>query len=197
MNAYALLAFPLAILFVFTLVPTVAGLGLSLFRWSGSGMPAWAGVRNFSDLAQDDKFTPALRNTLIFVVGTVPATVLTAFLLAVAVHARWFVGKAVVRTLFFMPTVISVVAIGFVWKWLLDNDAGLVSTTARALGWSHHPNWLQDAWWPMAAIILISIWRGVGFCLVLYLAALSSMNESLTEAAELDGASRVGVLKHI
>lgn len=197
MNAYALLAFPLAILFVFTLIPTVAGLGLSLFTWSASGAPVFVGGRNFVDLARDDKFAPALRNTLIFVVGTVPATVVLAFLLAVAVNARWFVGKTIVRTLFFMPTVISIVAIGFVWKWLLDNDAGLVSIAARGLGWDRHPNWLQDGWWPMIAIILISIWRGVGFCLVLYLAALSSMNESLSEAAELDGATRVGVLRHI
>lgn len=192
-----MLAFPLTVLFLFTLVPTVAGLGLSLFSWDGSGVPRLVWFRNYVALANDDKFGPALRNTLLFVVGSVPATVVIAFFLAAAVQAKWFVGRSAVRALYFLPTVLSVVAIGFVWKWLLDNDNGLVSTGVRALGWRDHPNWLQSGWWPMVWIILISIWRGVGFCLVLYLAALSGINENLYEAAELDGARRRQVLRHI
>ena len=196
-TAYSLLAFPLAVLFVFTLAPTAAGLAMSLFSWDGSGSPTWAGLENFARLARDDKFGPALRNTLVFVAASVPATVLLAFVLAVAVHAKWFVGRTAIRTIFFLPTVVSIVAIGFVWKWLLDADAGFISAAARGLGWRQHPNWLQDGSWPMVWIVLISIWRGVGFCLVLYLASLSNVNESLYEAAELDGASRSGVMRHI
>lgn len=196
-NAYAFLAFPLTILFVFTLLPTIAGLGLSVFQWGGGGGASFVGLANFRALAADEKFPPALWNTLVFVLATVPLTTVAAFLLAVLVHARWFVGKTAIRTLFFLPTVVSIVAIGFVWRWLLDSDAGPVTALARGIGWSHPPNWLQDGSWPMVAIIAVSVWRGVGFCLVLYLAALGQISESLYEAAEIDGASRGGILRHI
>src|SRR5690349_24496896 len=95
-SAYGFLAFPLAVLFVFTLAPTVLGLGLAFFEWDGGGSARWVGLRNFAALLEDPRFGPALRNTLVFVVGTVPATVGAAFVLAVAVHARWFVGKTAV-----------------------------------------------------------------------------------------------------
>lgn len=196
-SAYFFLVFPLGILLIFTLVPTVLGLGLSLFQWSGNGWPTFVGLRNFGALVHDAKFWPAFWNTVVYGAVSVPPAVLLAFLLAVAVHARWFRGKALVRTLFFMPTIISVVAIGFVWRWLLDDQAGLLNYGLRLVGVDNPPNWLQDGYWPFLWIIVISIWQKVGFCLVLYLAALAGINENLYEAAEVDGASRLAVLRHI
>ena len=122
-NAYLLIAFPLTVLFLFTLLPTLLGLGLSLFAWDGSEA-RFVGLGNFRALAADARFGPALRNTLMFVVLSVPPTVLIAFGLAVLVNARWMVGRAVVRTLIFMPTVVSIVAIGFMWRWMLDDEGG-------------------------------------------------------------------------
>ncbi len=196
-SAYGFIAFPLAVLFAFTLLPTVVGLGLSLFQWDGNGLPAFVGLRNFAALARDARFWPAFWNTIVYGVVSVPPAVLLAFLLAVAVHARWFRGKAIVRTLFFMPTIISIVAIGFVWRWLLDDQAGLLNWALRSVGVDDPPNWLQDGYWPFFWIVVISIWQKVGFCLVLYLAALAGINETLYEAAEVDGAGRVEVLRHI
>lgn len=205
LSPYAFIAFPLAILFVFTLAPTIAGLALSLFNWDGSSPPTFIGLQNFSALTTDPRFTPALLNTLIFVLGTVPLTVLLGFLLAVAVHAKWFVGKTAIRTALFLPTVVSIIAIGFVWRWLLDSQGGLVPAALHKLGLTNTPDFLQGGpiltlptsrgeivllSWPMLSIITVQIWRGIGFCMVLYLAALSSVNESLYEAAEVDGANR-------
>jgi multiple sugar transport system permease protein len=167
------------------------------------------GLKNFAALWDDPRFGPSLRNTLVFVVGTVPATVGAAFLLAVAVHARWFVGKAVVRTALFLPTVVSIVAIGFVWRWVLDDAGGLLPAALRGMGVREVPSFLQGGpvrvmgrelgWltWPMVSVIGVSIWRGIGFCVVLYLAALSNVNESLYEAAAIDGADRRGMLRHV
>ena len=96
------------------------------------------------------------------------------------------------RTLIFLPTVVSIVAIGFVWRWVLNDDAGL--SELGAVGWRAmaEPAELaagrrrgRSRW-----IVIVSVWRGIGFCLVLYLAALGNIPESLYEAAELDGASR-------
>lgn len=213
-NAYAFLAFPLTILLLFTLLPTVAGLALSLFQWDGSGPARFVGLQNFRHLVRDPRFTPALQNTLVFVVGTVPATVALAFFLAVALHARWFVGRTLIRTLLFLPTIVSIVAIGFVWRWLLDDQGGLIPAAAAALTDGPPPGFLQGGpvqlwigsariatlpWltWPMVSVIVVSIWRNIGFCVVLYLAALSGVNESLGEAAGVDGAGRARVLRHI
>lgn len=208
LSAYGFLAFPLAVLFLFTLLPTVAGLVLSLFEWTGSGPARFVGLGNFAALWRDPRFGPALRNTLLFVVGTVPLTVLIAFLLAVALHARWFIGRTAVRTALFLPTIVSIVAIGFVWRWVLDDQGGLLPAALRGMG-IDAPSFLQGGpvviagrrleWlhWPMVTVIAVSIWRGIGFAVVLYLAALSQVNESLYEAAAIDGADRRRVLRHI
>ncbi len=210
-SAYVFIAFPLTVLFVFTLAPTVLGLGLSLFTWDGSRPPAFVGLENFRGLLRDPKFGPALGNTLLFVLGTVPLTVLGGFFLAVAVQARWFVGRVFARTAFFLPTVVSIVAIGVVWRWLLDDAGGLIPGAIRARGFDPpgfliggevigFPAWLglgPGLTWPMLSVIVVQVWRGVGFSMVLYLAALQNVNENLYEAAEVDGAPRRAVLRHI
>lgn len=213
-SAYTFLAFPMAVLWVFTLIPTVLGLGLSFFHWSGSGVPRFAGLENFRALLADPRFTPALRNTLVFTLLTVPPTVAAGFLLAVAVHARWFVGKTLVRTALFLPTIVSIVAIGFVWRWMLDPHGGLAMGMPRGVGLDP-PDFLQGGavftvgegdsrrvlfpWfeWPMLSVVVVQIWRSLGFCMVLYLASLQNISESLYEAAEVDGASRRHAIVHI
>lgn len=196
-NAYAYIAFPLAVLMVFSLAPTVLGLALSLFQWDGGRAPVWVGLRNFQALFGDNRFGPALVNTIVYVVASVPPAVLVAFLLAVAVHARWFKGKALVRTLLFMPTIVSIVAIGFVWRWVLDDQTGLLNWLLSLVGIDDTPNWLNEGRWPLAWVVIVSIWRNIGFCLVLYLAALAGVDEALYEAAELDGASRWASIRHV
>lgn len=197
-SAYRLIAFPLAVLMVFTLVPTVLGMGLSVFDWGGGAdAPRYVGLAHFRAMAGDETMRHALINTLGYVALSVPPTIGLAFLLAVAVDADWFVGKAVVRATIFMPTIVSIVAIGFVWRWVLDDQAGLLNWGLRSVGVADPPNWLIDGRWPMAWVILVAVWRGVGFCLVLYLAALSSINRNLYEAAAIDGASRSQILRYI
>lgn len=195
--AYLFLLFPLGILLVFTLVPTLMGLGLGFFAWDGGADARWVGLGNFRELAGDPKFGPALRNTVVYVVGTVPPTVALGFLLAVALHAKWFRGRALVRTLYFLPTVLSIVAIGYVWRWLLEADGGLLNWGLRAAGVANPPDWLNDPAWALRSIIAVSVWRGVGFCMVIYLASLATVNRSLYEAAEVDGATPWQVVRHI
>lgn len=194
-SAYWFIAFPMAVLFVFTLLPTVAGLGLSLFSWDGSGRPTFVGVQNFVQLARDESFRPAVRNTLLFVVATVPISVLAAFGLAVIASAPWFRGKTVARTCIFLPTIVSIIAVGVVWRWLLADQGGLLPGAIRSVG-LRPPSFL-DGSWAFVSIVLVQIWRGVGFCFVLYLAALAGVNRNLYEAARVDGASRWAVVRHI
>lgn len=198
-SPYIFLAVPMGVLLIFTLIPTLAGLFLSLFQWDGTGWPRWVGLGNFRALAADARFWPALINTLVFVILTVPASTLLGFALAVAVHAKWFKGRAIARTMLFLPTIVSIVAVGFVWRWMLEDKGGLLPASLRSIGLDP-PDFLQGGSiisiagvnvlaWPMLSIILVQVWRTAGFCMVLYLAALSAVSDSLYEAAEVDGAS--------
>lgn len=197
-TAAAMLAFPLAVLFVFTLIPTIAGVGLALFRWDGgAAAPTFVGLANFRELAADPRFGAAFGNTVVYALASVPLTVALAFLIAAAVFAPWFRGRGVVRTLLFIPTVISIAAIGFIWRWVLNDQSGLLNWALARAGVGETPRWLSEGRWPFFWIIVVSIWRQIGFAVVLYLSALGSIDASRYEAAEIDGASRLGLLRHV
>lgn len=209
-SAYAFLAFPLAVLFLFTLIPTIAGVGLSLFRWDGGSDPVFVGGRNFAGLLDDPRFLPALWNTIRYAAATVPVTVFLGFLLALALHATWFRGKALIQAAIFLPTVVSIVAIGFMWRWLLNDEGGLIpamyigvvnqleaGSIRPAFVPLRPPNFLHDGDWPMRWIMVATVWRGVGFCMILYLAALKAIPFHLYEAAAVDGATDRELARHI
>lgn len=193
-SGWAFVAFPLAVIVVFTALPTVAGVALSFFEWTGSGLPTFIGIENYrAAILHDPQLIHSLRNTLIFGVATVPITVILAFLLAVALKAEWFVGKTTVRTIIFLPFVISIVAIGFVWRWVLDPHSGLLNMGLESIAadrmFADWPvPWLGDSPWALGTMCFVHIWRNLGFCVVLYLAALSRVPRSLYDAAGVDGA---------
>lgn len=210
LSAYSFLAFPLAVLFIFTLAPTIAGLLLGFFQWDGGTEPRFVGLANFQLLWEDPRFVPSLWNTMRYVGATVPLTVAFGFLLAIALHARWFRGKTLIRTAIFLPTIVSIIAIGFVWRWLLDDQGGLIPAVYDFVASNlktadilpsflpvRCPSLLQDGDWPMMWVMVVSVWRGVGFCMVLYLAALAGIPEQLYEAAAVDGASDQEMVRHI
>lgn len=214
LSGWTFIAFPLAIIIVFTALPTVAGVALSLFEWSGGDSARFIGVENFHRILRDPTLGHALRNTLIFAAVNVPLTIALAFPIAVALHARWFVGRTLMRTLYFMPMVISIVAIGLIWRWVLEpSSAGILNQTLAGIANLPHtlatgisadfaqwlgvgtpvqvtwPNWLGNSAWGLGSVIVISTWRGVGFAIVLYLAAVGNVSQSQYDAAAVDGAS--------
>jgi ABC-type sugar transport system permease subunit len=186
-TGWAFVAFPLAVIFVFTALPTVAGVCLSFFDWDGGGLPRFVALENYrAALTRDTQLWLALRNTVVFAIGSVPVTVVGAFLIAVALHAQWFRGRTAARTLFFLPTVMSIVAVGFIWQWMLNPRAGLLNLlpgTGGAL-----PDFLGDTWLGLGTQIFVQVWRNLGFCVVLYVAALSRVPRSIYDAASVDGA---------
>ncbi len=202
-GGWGFVAFPLAVVFLFTALPTIMGIGLSLCEWTGGGWPRFLGLQNYSQALHDRTLHNALVNTVLFALGTVPLTIVLAFLLAIAMNAAWFRGRTLLRTVFFLPTVISVVAIGLIWRWVLEpSSAGLLNDALTSLvnlpctlhltatrvqpNW---PEWLGNSPWGLASVVVISTWRGLGFAIVLYLAALSQVPQSSYDAAAVDGAS--------
>ncbi len=200
-RGWAFVAFPLAIIFLFTALPTVVGVGLSLCEWTGSGWPRFIGLRNYATAVGDRTLHSALLNTLLFAAATVPLTIILAFPLAVAVNASWFRGRTPLLTIFFLPTVVSIVAIGLLWRWVLEpSPAGLLNAMLTelanlpaAVGLAERtavrwPEWLGGTPLGLTTIVAVSTWRGLGFAVVLYLAALSNVPQASYDAAAVDGA---------
>jgi multiple sugar transport system permease protein len=173
---------------IFTLVPMVFSLILSFMNWDGANKISWAGLDNFKQLLRDETFRISLGNTLIFVLGNVPLTMLAALGLALLINKPFF-GRNIFRTTFFFPYVASLVAVAVVWNMLFFPSAGPVNSVLSALGIQNPPRWAASVDWAMLTVVLASIWKGMGYYMIIYLAALQGIPTILYEAAEVDGAN--------
>jgi multiple sugar transport system permease protein len=170
-------------LLLFTIGPILASLGLTLFDWDLLTSPRFVGLQNFVDLSRDREFWAALRHTLVFIAGYVPSVTVLALLDALALNT-----KEALRTAFFLPVVSSWVAVALLWSWLFNPRYGLVNYLLGLVDIAG-PNWLFDPVWAMPAIVLTSVWKDLGFVMVLFLAGLQAIPDDYYEAAALDGAS--------
>ncbi|MGC9468262.1 MAG: carbohydrate ABC transporter permease [Anaerolineae bacterium] len=173
---------------LFTLVPMVFSLALAFMHWDGANVVTWAGLDNFKRLLEDDTFHIALRNTFYYVVGTVPTTMVAALILALLLNQP-LRGRNFFRTAYFFPYVASLVAVAVVWNMLFHPAMGPVNQLLVNLGVENPPRWTASVDWAMPTVILASIWRGMGYYMVIYLAALQGIPSYLYEAAMIDGAN--------
>lgn len=177
---------------VFTLVPMVMAVALAFLQWDGS----WAnpirfvGFRNFMDLIQDAKFRQALVNTIAYAVITVPLTMAASLGLAILLNQK-IRARNFFRTMMFFPYVASMVAVTAVWNMLFNPSMGPVNMILSSLGVENLPRWSADPNWfiCMGTVILFSIWKFMGYYMIIYLAGLQGVNPDLYEAAALDGAN--------
>jgi multiple sugar transport system permease protein len=182
-------------LLLFTVGPIIASLVLTLFEWDLLTDPRFVGLDNFRRLIDDPDFWDALVHTLTFIAGYVPLVMVLALLLALALNAR-LRGIAFLRTAFFIPVVSSWVAVALLWSWLFNPKYGLVNYLLDLVGIAG-PGWLFDPSWAMPAIILTSVWKDLGFIMVLFLAGLQAIPNDYYEAASLDGAGGFERLRSI
>lgn len=177
---------------VFTLVPMIMAVALSFVEWNGSwnNPIQFVGLNNFIRLFGDSKFLQALVNTVAYAVITVPLTMAASLGLAILlnqpIHARNFF-----RTMMFFPYVASMVAVTAVWNMLFNPSMGPVNMILSGLGVDKLPRWSADPNWfiCMGTVILFSIWKFMGYYMIIYLAGLQGVNPELYEAASLDGAN--------
>jgi multiple sugar transport system permease protein len=174
-------------LVAFTAFPIVASLLLSFFNWPVIGSHHFTGVANYKTLVTDHEFRTAVLNTLLFVVVYVPLNIVLALSIAVWIGPR-IKGRRFYRTLFFIPAVTPVVANAAIFTLVLSPN-GLVDSLSQT--WFHHqtPNFLGSTTWAMPAVVLLSIWQGFGYNMLVFSAALDAVPQSLTESASIDGAS--------
>ncbi len=189
LHAYLLLLPALLLLLGFTHVPALATLVDSFFSTpKGARAAVWVGLENYQVLVDDPVFWKALRNNLWFALGTIPASIGLALLMALWVNER-IVGRGFLRMAYFTPTVLPMIAVANIWLFFYTPQYGLLEQVASALGLGAH-NWLGDQSTALGAVTVVAIWKEAGFFMIFYLAALQGLNPSLRDAADIEGASR-------
>ncbi|HYP44350.1 MAG TPA: sugar ABC transporter permease [Propionibacteriaceae bacterium] len=173
-------------LMAFTSFPIVASLLLSFYNWPVFGNHTFIGLKNFQTLIANDAFRTAILNTLLFVVLYVPLNIVISLGLAVWISPR-IKGRGFYRTLFFIPAVTPVVANAAIFSLVLSPN-GLVDSLSQTWLGKQAPNFLGSTTWAMAAVVLLSIWQGFGYNMLVFSAALDAVPSSLTEQAAIDGA---------
>ena len=195
---------------VFTLVPVICAIALSLFEWNGGDISKlkFVGLDNYATIFATKKVAEkgigyffnradlgiTLKNTVYYTVVTVPLTIICAMALALLLNK--IKGAVFFRTVFFFPYVSSMVAICVCWSFILMKD-GPINQIIMALGINFNKGWTADSTMAIWAIILVSVWRNMGYYMVLYLAALQGIPRELTEAATVDGANRRQQFWHV
>lgn len=170
----------------FTLLPILASLYYSFTRYSVLRDPVWIGLENYITLFTDDRlFSVILINTLIFVIFSVPLRLVVAFLLAVLLNTK-IRGTTLFRTIYYIPTVVPLVASAILWLWIFNPGVGLANAFLNLIGLRPVP-WLTDAAWAKPTVILVSAWT-VGQAMVIMIAGLQDVPVDLHEAAMIDGA---------
>jgi multiple sugar transport system permease protein len=187
------------LLIVFLVVPVALAFALAFTdaRLISPTPARFVGLRNFTLLFQDPVFYKSLRNTAYFAAVVVPLQAGLALVLALLVNAK-VRGVNFFRTVYFLPVVTSMVVVSLLWTFLYRQD-GLVNhvISGLTLGHVHGPDWLGDPATAMPAIILMSVWQGVGFHMIIWLAGLQTIPAELYEAADLDGAARWHRFRHV
>jgi multiple sugar transport system permease protein len=175
---------------VFTLVPIVFAFVLAFLNWDGSNPITFAGLDNFKQLSKDVFFKAALRNTIVYCLGTVPLTMVASLALAIVLNQK-VKGRGIFRTVAFFPYVASLVAVTAVWKMLFHPSKGPINNILYTF--FHVPQDKLPQWFTgglvLLSMILFSVWKYMGYYMVIYLAGLQGISAELYEAASLDGAN--------
>jgi len=180
---------------VFILGPVVAAIALSFTKWDLLTPAKFIGLSNYQELIQDPMFRKVMLNTLIFTGASAPLSLILSLGLALALNQK-IKGIVIFRTIYFLPVVSSMVAVSLVWRWLYNPNYGLLNYFLNLL---HLPsvNWLFSTTWAMPAVILMSVWKGLGYNMVIFLAGLQGIPQMYYESAKIDGAGKFQAFKNI
>lgn len=176
-------------LLVFTYLPIFSSLGLSFTYWNLLGTPQWVGLENYRQVLEDPLFWKAFGNTWLFV--GISAVLEVVLGLGLAVMLNGLVrGQAFFRTAYFLPFITPMVSIALVWGWIYDPQFGVLNWMLKGLGVMHEPiAWLYDTKTALLAVILLKVWKSVGYNMVIFMAGLQGIPQELYESASLDGAT--------
>lgn len=203
-NAYTRLQARTAVLFLlpnllgfllFIVYPVFRALIISLTNWNGFMQMDYVGFSNYVRLFSDSTFNISLQNTLVYTVVTVPLSIIFGILMAVLMNVK-IPGIKAFRTIYFLPQITSMIAIGLVWSLVLAKQ-GPVNQILMMLGNSNPPKWISSSQYALISVEIVSIWRSMGYNAIILLAGLQGISQELYEAAKLDGANGFQSFLHV
>ncbi len=186
LTPYLFLSPALLVTAIFVAYPILAVFYYSFTDYSVVTPPVWVGLSNFKQLLGDANFWLALRNSFIYLIAT-PTLIILSVCLAIIVN-RTLRGIAFFRALFYVPVISGSIAIGICWRWLFNGNGGLINGVLTWLGLIQQPiQWLTEAAYTLPIAIALTVWTGVGYYMVVFLAGLQNISEELYDAAQIDG----------
>ena len=184
----------LGFLFVY-IGPVIASFILSFTSWDLVRPPEWIGIGNYQRMLGSPLFLRVMKNTFHFVLLYLPPSVILPLLLAVLLNNK-LRGVNLIRSAIFLPAVVSTVAVGIVWQWLYNQEFGILNYFLKTIGVAG-PAWLNHPRWAMWSIVIMSVWKVLGYNMVIYLAGLQNIPQDYYDSARIDGASAWKELIHI
>ena len=176
---------------VFIIIPVFCSFGLSFAKWDLLNPIEFVGFQNYKEIFNEPVFFKILINTIVFAVSTSLFGVIIPLILAAILNAK-IRGSEFFKTAYFLPFITPMIVIGIVWEWIFDPNIGILNNVIHL-----HINWLYDINFAMPALIIVSVWKLIGYNMIIFLSALSGISQSLFEAAKIDGAGVIDTFKNV
>lgn len=194
-SPYLFIAPNVALFTAFSFLPLLYAFYIGFHDWGLITEPEFIGVRNYLRLMRDPLFWQSLEHTLVYAAGTVPPSMAIGLALALALN-RKLPARLLLRSMYFLPIVVSAVVAGTIAAWLFNDNYGVINSMLVRLGLPRIA-WLSTPQWALPSLIFSTLWLRIGFCMVVYMAALQSIPTMYYEAARIDGASALHQFRHI
>lgn len=177
--------------FIFIIIPVICSFSLSFTKWDLLNPIQFVGFKNYSELFHQALFWKILLNTIVFALSTSVFGVIIPLILAYVLNNK-IRGSEFYKSAYFLPFITPMVVIGIIWSWIFDPNIGLLNQVLNI-----HINWLYDTKFAMPALIMVSVWKLIGYNMIIFLSSLSAISQSLFEAAKIDGANSFQIFKNI
>ena len=176
---------------IFIVIPVICSFGLSFTKWDLLNPIRFVGLDNYKEIFSEALFFMIFWNTVVFAISTSALGVIIPLILACILNSK-IRGSEFYKTAYFLPFITPMIVIGVVWEWIFDPNIGLLNHILHL-----HINWLYDTHFAMPALIIVSVWKLIGYNMVIFLSSLSGISQSMFEAAKIDGASPFQTFKNV
>lgn len=176
---------------LFIIIPIFCSFGLSFTNWDLLNNIEFVGFSNYKEIFSDRLFYQILSNTVVFAISTSVFGVIIPLILANILNNK-IRGSEFFKTAYFLPFITPMIVIGIIWEWIFDPNIGILNYVLKL-----HINWLYDTHFAMLALIIISVWKLIGYNMVIFLSALSGISQDLFEAAKIDGANSIQIFRNV
>lgn len=178
-------------IFIFIVIPVICSFGLSFTKWDLLNPIQFVGLNNYKEIFSEALFFKILWNTIVFAISTSVLGVIIPLVLACILNSK-IRGSEFYKTAYFLPFITPMIVIGVVWEWIFDPNIGLLNHILHM-----HINWLYSPHFAMPALIIVSVWKLIGYNMVIFMSALSGISQGMFEAAKIDGATSFQTFKNV